>query len=86
MALAELAGDHTQQDIARTLNVSESTVTGWKEGRPPKPGNVIAAAKAYGVDALELMRIAYLSEDGEADPPAKGRQRKPRPDPNGPPL
>jgi transcriptional regulator with XRE-family HTH domain len=63
LALAELAGDRTQQDIAETLGVSAAAVTGWKQGTPPSPNNVKAAARAYHVDALELLRIAFL--DGE---------------------
>lgn len=62
VALAELAGDRHQQDIAATLGVSEAAVSGWKHGTPPSPENVKAAARAYGADPLELMGIAYLSE------------------------
>lgn len=82
LALAELAGDQTQQDIAQTLGVSKSAVTGWKEGTAPRPEQVKAAASAYGADALELMRIAYLDPDEEPHP----KRRPPRQDPNKPPL
>jgi transcriptional regulator with XRE-family HTH domain len=82
LALAELAGDQTQQDIAQTLGVSKSAVTGWKEGTAPRPEQVKAAATAYGVDALELLRIAYLdSDDGH-----NSKWRPPSQDPNKPPL
>jgi hypothetical protein len=55
-ALAELAGDSQQKDIAETLGVSASAVTSWRQGKPPSPENVQAAARAYGADPRELMR------------------------------
>jgi hypothetical protein len=56
--------------------VPESSQDG--DGKPPKPENVMSAARAYGVDALALMRIAYFSdEDGEATPVNKAPVRKP---------
>jgi transcriptional regulator with XRE-family HTH domain len=67
IALAELKGHRTQQEIADGLHVSDTAVGRWRDGKPPKPENVKSAARAYGVDALERMRIAYLSDgDGEA--------------------
>jgi transcriptional regulator with XRE-family HTH domain len=76
-ALAELAGDSQQKDIAETVGVSAAAVTGWKKGTPPSIENVIAAARAYGVDPLDLVRIAFL-EDEESAPKApapRGRRR-----------
>ena len=60
LALAELAGDHEQQDIARALGISGAAITRWKQGTPPSPENVKAAARVYGVDPLELLGIAYI--------------------------
>lgn len=73
--LAELHGDHEQQQIARAIGVGNSTVNGWKKGTLPRAESVLAAAKHYGVDPLELLRIAYLSEDEDPDP--KDRRRIP---------
>lgn len=74
-ALAELAGDRHQQDIARTLGVSEAAVSGWRHGTPPGPENVKAAARAYGADALELMAIAYGLHEGETEKDGPKGQR-----------
>jgi transcriptional regulator with XRE-family HTH domain len=76
-ALAELAGDSQQKDIAETLGVSAAAITNWKQGQPPKAENVIAAARAYGVDPMELMRIAFLEEEesGPKAPAPRGRRR-----------
>ena len=73
MALAELKGDHTQQDVARTLGVSKSAITNWKGGTRPDPEQVKAAARAYDADALELLWIAYLDCDEPALASAGGR-------------
>jgi transcriptional regulator with XRE-family HTH domain len=63
-ALAELKGDITQQDIAERLEISGGAVSAWKnEGTLPDWQQVIAAARAYDADPLELMRIAFLSDD-----------------------
>jgi len=54
--LAELHGDHDQQQIARAVGVTNGTVTGWKHGTPPKPDWVIAfleSAKIF-VDARDM--------------------------------
>jgi transcriptional regulator with XRE-family HTH domain len=83
MALAELNGDRTQQDVAHTLGVSKAAVTSWKGGTRPDPEQVKAAARAYGADPLELMRIAYL--DGDAEKP-KPKRQPPRQGSNVPPL
>jgi transcriptional regulator with XRE-family HTH domain len=72
MALAEINGDRTQQDVAHALGVSKSAVTSWKEGTRPNPEQVKAAAAAYDADPLELMRIAYLSDEEE---PLAARRR-----------
>lgn len=86
LALAELAGDRNQQDIAQAMGISKSTVTGWKEGTAPRPDQVKMAARVYGADPLELMRLAYLS-DGDEPKEAPKKKRPPlRADPNGPPL
>jgi transcriptional regulator with XRE-family HTH domain len=77
-ALAELAGDSQQKDIAETLGVSAAAVTGWKQGQPPKPANVIAAARAYGVDPMELMRIAFLEDESGPKAPAPRGRRRPK--------
>jgi transcriptional regulator with XRE-family HTH domain len=74
LALAELAGDRSQQDIAHTLGVSQSAITGWKQGTAPRPDQVKSAAAAYGADALDLLRIAYLSDDDEEP---NGRTKNP---------
>jgi transcriptional regulator with XRE-family HTH domain len=73
-ALAELAGDSQQKQIAETLGVSPAAVTSWRHGQPPSPDNVKAAAHAYGVDPLELMGIAYLDDEeaGDAGKAARG--------------
>jgi transcriptional regulator with XRE-family HTH domain len=88
--LAELHGDHDQQQIAHAIGVTKGTVTGWKQGTPPKPDSVLAAAKHYGVDPLELLRIAYLDGDEPAEEPKpKNRKRSrqpPRQGSNVPPL
>jgi transcriptional regulator with XRE-family HTH domain len=73
--LAELHGDHDQQEIARAIGVSKGTVSNWKQGTPPTAQSVIAAARHYGVEPLELLRIAY-----DLDVPSECRKRpiKPR--------
>jgi transcriptional regulator with XRE-family HTH domain len=81
LALAELGGDVTQDEIAERLHVSPGAVSAWKRGTPPKPESVITAAHEYGVDALEMLRIAYLS-GSEDDPGPKGGQGKTRGNPN----
>ena len=89
LALAELHGDHDQQQIAHAIGVTKGTVTGWKQGTPPKPDSVLAAAKHYGVDPLELLRIAYLDGDEPAEEPKPKNRRKrqpPRQGSNVPPL
>jgi transcriptional regulator with XRE-family HTH domain len=89
MALAELNGDHTQQDVAHTLGVSKGAITNWKGGMRPDPEQVKAAARAYGVDALELLRIAYLDGDEPAEEPKPKEPQEasaPRQAPNRPPL
>lgn len=73
-ALAELHGDVQQQEIARRLGVSDGAVAGWREGRPPKPENVKAAAIAYGADYAELLLIAYPLDD-EGNHPHSGKVR-----------
>ena len=50
MALAELKGDHTQQDVAHTFGVSKATVTNWKDAMRPDPERVRAAAEIYDAD------------------------------------
>jgi hypothetical protein len=62
VAIADRHGDHTQQDIARTLGVSKSTITGWAKGTPPNPENVLKAAERYGIDPAELFHIAYYTQ------------------------
>jgi transcriptional regulator with XRE-family HTH domain len=59
MALGELHGDHTQQDVAHALGVSKATITNWKDGHRPDPERVREAAVVYDADELELPRIAY---------------------------
>ena len=76
VALAELQGDTAQQDIAERLGVSPGAVSGWKEGRPPKPESVKAAARAYGADYTELLLIAYPPDDDES--PRMPQPRNPR--------
>jgi transcriptional regulator with XRE-family HTH domain len=44
LAIADRAGDTTQQDIARTLGVSKSAVTGWAQGTPPSPETILKIA------------------------------------------
>ncbi len=70
LELAELKGDYDQVRIAQTVGVTKGTVTNWKKGKPPTPENVIAVARAYGVDEMEMLRIAYLP-DYEEQPEAK---------------
>ena len=82
MALAEIRGHRSQQDVAHALGVSKSAVTNWKNGVRPDPEQVKEAARVYDVDALELLRIAYLDEDEEPKP----KKRRPGPNRNGPPL
>jgi transcriptional regulator with XRE-family HTH domain len=89
LALAELHGDHDQQQIAHAIGVTKGTVTGWKQGTPPKPDSVLAAAKHYGVDPLELLRIAYLDGNGppeEPKPKNRTKRQPPRQAPNVPAL
>lgn len=62
-ALAELAGDGTQQEIAETLQVSPAAVSGWRHGGPPRPETVLAAARAYDADPLDLLRIAFIEDE-----------------------
>lgn len=62
LALAELKGDIRQEDIADRIGVSPGAVSSWKKGTLPKWEQVIDAARAYGVDELELLRIAYLPD------------------------
>lgn len=64
-ALAELAGDRRQKDIAKTLGVSNAAVSGWAKGTPPSPDSVVAAARAYGVEIASLLKIAYSDEPDE---------------------
>jgi hypothetical protein len=45
-------------------------------GEEPPP---IAAAKHYGVDPLELLRIAYVDGDGPAEEPKPKNRRKRQP-------
>jgi transcriptional regulator with XRE-family HTH domain len=88
MALAELHGDHTQQDVARTLGVSKGAITSWKQGIRPDREQVKTAARVYGVDLLELLRIAYVDGDEAAQKSKlKGRTKlPPRQAKNLPPL
>jgi transcriptional regulator with XRE-family HTH domain len=83
VVLAALHGDHDQQQIAKAVGVTKGTVTGWKQGTPPSPQSVIAAARRYGVDELELLRVAYLEPDEEPKPK---RRRLPRQANDKPPL
>jgi hypothetical protein len=77
-ALAELNGDRTQQDVARTLGVSKGAITSWKGGTRPDPEQVKTAARVYGADPLELLRIAYLDSDETAQKSKlKGRMKRP---------
>jgi transcriptional regulator with XRE-family HTH domain len=72
LALAELGGDVTQEEIAERIGVSPGAVSSWKRGTLPKWEQVVDAAKAYGVEPLELMRIAYLAgEEGNNNPARK---------------
>jgi transcriptional regulator with XRE-family HTH domain len=82
MALAELHGDRTQQDVAKRLGVSKAAITSWKQGMRPDPERVREAAEAYDADELELLRIAYI----EDRPKPKPKKRAPRQAPNRPPL
>ena len=84
-ALAELNGDRTQQDVARTLGVSKGTITTWKGGIRPDPEQVKTAARVYGADPLELLRIADLDGDAE-EPKPKPKKPPPRQGKNTPPL
>jgi transcriptional regulator with XRE-family HTH domain len=59
VALGDVAGDHTQQDIATRLGVSPGAVSAWKRGTLPAIETVLAAARAYGVDEIELIRVVY---------------------------
>jgi transcriptional regulator with XRE-family HTH domain len=77
--LAELHGDHQQQEIAEAIGVTKGTVTGWKHGTPPHPQSVLAAAEHYGVDPLEMLRIAYLPDDELAEEPKPKNRRRRQP-------
>ena len=68
VAIADRAGDTTQQDIAHTLGVSKSTVTAWAQGTPPSAPTIMKAAAAYGVPANELFEIAYMKGDEPKSP------------------
>jgi transcriptional regulator with XRE-family HTH domain len=75
LRLAAIQGDLEQIRIAERIGVTKGTVSGWKNGTPPKPETVIATAEAYGVDPVQLLAIAYLpaasgdeSEGGLFDP------------------
>ncbi|KLO31614.1 hypothetical protein ABW16_01955 [Mycolicibacter heraklionensis] len=68
-ALAELHGDHTQQEIAESLGVSPGAVTGWRYGRPPRAETVVRAAEVYGVDPGELLILTFID-------PKKGKPRR----------
>jgi transcriptional regulator with XRE-family HTH domain len=71
------------------IGVTKGTVTGWKRGTPPHPQSVLAAAEHYGVDPLEMLRIAYLDGDEPAEEPKPKNRRKrqpPRRGSNVPPL
>lgn len=70
-ALAELNGDHTQQEIAETLGVSPGAVSGWRYGRPPRAETVVHAAEVYGVDPGELLILTFID-------PAAAKTRRPR--------
>ena len=79
LLLAELHGDHDQQQIAQAIGVTKGTVTGWKQGVPPSPDSVLAAAEHYHVDPLEMLRVAYLpDDDDETDCSGKKIRKKPR--------
>jgi transcriptional regulator with XRE-family HTH domain len=62
LRLAAIHGDLDQVQIAERIGVTKATITGWKKGTQPKPGVVLATAKAYGVDPHALLAIAYLPE------------------------
>jgi hypothetical protein len=68
--------------VANTLGVSKATITNWKGGMRPVPERIIDAARVYGADALELLRLAYL----EDRPKQKPKKRPPRQALNVPPL
>jgi hypothetical protein len=87
VALAELAGDHDQKDIAERLGVSADAVSGWKTGTEPRPDAVRAAAKAYHdfVNAdtdellIELLKIAYVPDHGNGSRRSARRTSADRP-------
>jgi transcriptional regulator with XRE-family HTH domain len=62
VAIADRAGDTTQQDIAQTLGVSKSAVTAWAQGTLPSPEVILRAAAAYRFSATELFEIAYVDQ------------------------
>jgi transcriptional regulator with XRE-family HTH domain len=62
LRLAAIQGDLDQVQIAERIGVTKGTVTGWKQGTPPKPDTVIATAQAYGVDPVQLLAVAYLPD------------------------
>jgi transcriptional regulator with XRE-family HTH domain len=57
--LRELAPDQEQRQIAAALGASPATVSTWKRGTPPRIEAVITAARVYGVDEIELIKLVY---------------------------
>jgi DNA-binding XRE family transcriptional regulator len=76
VAIADRAGDITQQDIAQRLGVSKSTVTAWAQGTLPSPDVILKAAAAYGVSATELFEIAYVKHEEPKNPPVLDNERR----------
>lgn len=74
IALAELHGDHTQQEIAETLGVSPGAVSGWRYGRPPRAETVVHAARTYDTDPVELLKLVFV----DTDPAPKAKRRTPQ--------
>lgn len=92
--LCDAAGEVQQKEIAERLGVSPGAVTGWKNGAPPNPASVIAAAREYGprvgTELADLFLIAYTDTDTMSEEVPKndgGRKEEPlRPRPDAPPL
>lgn len=81
-AVAELAGDSQQKDIAESLGVSAAAVTKWRQGQLPSPQVVIRAAQVYSQDPQELMAIAFIDSEvdrsGDGFPNLRSPVKKPR--------
>ncbi|MDN6676158.1 helix-turn-helix domain-containing protein [Corynebacterium variabile] len=59
-------GDDTPADVARTLNVSRSSVSRWIGGQIPGPQEVIRFARAYGRSPVQALTAAGYLKPHEA--------------------